>query len=117
MCDRMPAVRRGITSPLTVLAVLAAALPAAAQAASPTRYSLVHGCYALRSLARGTTVGGPYRMQATALGRYLLYDTARNVLAAGVGDAVGGVPKASENADWRVDATGAGTFRLVLPAK
>jgi microsomal dipeptidase-like Zn-dependent dipeptidase len=106
-----------MTSLVVLAVVLAAVIPAAAQAASPTRYSLVHGCYTLRSPALGTTAGGPYRMQATALGRYLLYDTARNVLAAGIGDAVGGVPKASESADWRVDAAGAGVFRLVLPAK
>ena len=42
-----------------------------ARATTPvTRYSIVNGCYTL-----GTPSGrvGPFRMQATALGQYLLY--------------------------------------------
>ena len=61
---------------LAVTVVLAAPHAAAARAAAkpPTRYSLVHGCYMLRSGA--SVVGGadgPYRMQAAALGQYLIY--------------------------------------------
>ena len=40
-----------------------------------TRYSLVHGCYALRSPSGGDAIAaavGPFRMQAAALGIYLL---------------------------------------------
>jgi hypothetical protein len=40
-----------------------------------TRYSLVHGCYAVRT-ASGQAIppaDAPFRMQATALGQYLLY--------------------------------------------
>jgi hypothetical protein len=43
-----------------------------ASASAATPYSLVHGCYRLR-LTSGQRLG-PFRMQAAALGRYLLYD-------------------------------------------
>src|SRR6185437_15617150 len=60
----------GSTPPST-----AARRPAVAPQAQ-TRYSLVHGCYALSSPARGTQIApsvGPFTMQAAALGVYLLY--------------------------------------------
>ena len=53
--------------------IVATALAAAAQpAGAVTRYSLVHGCYRLQ-LSSGKRLG-PYRMQAAALGQYLLYN-------------------------------------------
>ncbi|WP_354697738.1 hypothetical protein DSM112329_03378 [Paraconexibacter sp. AEG42_29] len=58
----------------------------AARAAAPDRYSLVHGCYDVRG-GQAAAPGGPFRMQATGLGRYLLYGPARTFLtvsAAGV---------------------------------
>src|SRR5213078_4747330 len=58
---------------------------AAAETTTPStqnRYTLVHGCYALRS---GTGLLGaadsPYRMQATTLGVYLLYGVHGDFLA------------------------------------
>jgi hypothetical protein len=39
-----------------------------------TRYSLVHGCYRLRSGGHEIAAAdGPFRMQAAALGEYLIY--------------------------------------------
>ncbi|MEO7198502.1 MAG: hypothetical protein ABIZ50_08520 [Solirubrobacterales bacterium] len=88
---------------------------AEAEAAS---YPLVNGCFALQSSAGGfvkqATAGGyddgarrsggaeTFRMQATALGRYLLYDRARHFLAAGDGDAIVAAGEPSRAADWRV---------------
>ncbi len=81
----------GVTASLTLPASEAQA------AAKQTRYSIVGGCYALRSQSTGSFVtkaedgyaatasgvGGaePFRLQATALGRYLFYGTARDFLA------------------------------------
>ena len=78
--------------------MLAGLPPGAAAAEKPTRYSIVGGCYALRSESPApssprpaaatrrppATVGAaePFRMQATDLGRYLFYGTARDFLAA-----------------------------------
>src|SRR5258705_12372730 len=68
-----------------VAAALAlAAIPAAASAAeTPTRYSLANGCYTLTG-PDGRAAGGAdrVRMQATALGRYLLYRPDRRFVAA-----------------------------------
>src|SRR2546423_3294175 len=51
---------------------------------SLNRYSLVHGCYRLYSrTGRGTAIAptvGPFRMQAAALGIYLLYGARRQYL-------------------------------------
>lgn len=114
--------------------------PAAiAQATSDdsSRFSLVHGCYALRSLATGQYVvkapdgsyaatagsaaaGEPFRMQATELGRYLLYGRARDFLSApqGVlGDrAVRSEARPSEAADWRIEGPDRDAFLMTLPA-
>ena len=95
------------------------------------RYALANGCYALRSRSAGafaTRNGGGYsasagaagaaegfRMQATELGRYLLYGRGRDFLT---GNSSGGVVSAgepSEMADWRVDVVGSG-FKLTLPS-
>lgn len=64
---------------------VAALYPAAAQGAE-TRYSLANGCFAVKSTASGMYVSRdgptrdlaeaePFRMKASALGRYLLYGT------------------------------------------
>ena len=86
---------------LTVAGLAIAAAPAGAA----DRYSLAGGCYSLRAhtgqLVAKTQDGGyragggdaeAFRMQATALGRYLLYGRARDFLAIGRRDAVPGVP-------------------------
>lgn len=83
-----------------------------------SRYSLAGGCYALRSESRGrfvaqrgggygasaSTVSGaePFRMQATDLGKYLLYGKDRDFLAAGALGQVVSDDKPSDSADWTV---------------
>ncbi|HEX6945033.1 MAG TPA: hypothetical protein VF196_02500, partial [Casimicrobiaceae bacterium] len=98
---------------LLALTMVAAVVPAApAAAAAPDRYSLANGCYALQS--GGTTVAGPFRMQATELGRYLLYGLKRDFLSAGSDGKVAPAADPSPSGDWRVDPA-AGGFRLTLP--
>src|SRR4051812_9042150 len=69
-------------SVFVALALLAA--PLAARAAQPpTRYSLVHGCYALTAASGVLLADAAHvRMQATGLGRYLLYRQDGTFLAA-----------------------------------
>src|SRR5215207_10979350 len=72
----------------------------AGDAGAADRYSLAGGCYALQSVATGKLVtktsgrgyraaaggaGGaePFRIQATALGRYLLYGAKRDFMGVG----------------------------------
>jgi hypothetical protein len=92
-------------------ALLAAA--SAASAATPTRYSLANGCYTVKG-PDGATVAGAdrVRMQATALGRYLLYRPDRRFVAAQADGSVGVADTPSPAADWRVEPGGAGTFSL-----
>ena len=99
----------------TALVALAATLllaagssPAAAQT-DLTRYSIVGGCYELRS--DSGAAAGPFRMQATDLGRYLLYGKARDFLTAD-GDAVVQAAEPSDGADWTVRESG-GSFTFV----
>jgi hypothetical protein len=103
------------------VAVIASAcalgLALAAPAAAENRYELAGGCYELRS--EGRTVAreaGPFRMQATALGRYLFYGKRRDFLAGGSQDRVESAPRASEAADWRIDEAPGGGFRITLPS-
>jgi hypothetical protein len=65
----------------------AAASPAAWSA--QTRYSLVHGCYVVRTAAGRTVASGdePFRMQAAALDQYLLYGVHRDYLGSGAAPA------------------------------
>ena len=108
-----------------VLALLAA-IPASAGAQEQTRYSLVHGCYAVQIPGGGflqKSLGGyndkgtapprseAFRMQATTLGRYLLYGRDRDFLAAGDGDSVVSATGPSPAADWAVTEQG-GAFEI-----
>jgi hypothetical protein len=99
-------------SALVALALLAT--PAAARAAQPpTRYSLVHGCYALAAAnGRSLADAGHVRMQATALGRYLLYRPDGTFLAAQGDGSVRPASEPSPAADWRVGPAGRGLFTL-----
>src|SRR3954471_4213670 len=118
-----PRSRRVMLVALALLAALAlpagaqaAAKPAGAQAAAAkpqTRYSLVHGCYSLTS-ANGRPLAGAnqIRMQATALGRYLLYRPDRTFLAAQDDGSVSPADAPSTAADWRVKRTGKNLFSL-----
>jgi hypothetical protein len=98
----------------TVAVVLATA--AGADAAAQTRYSLVHGCYAVSQQGRALPGASRVRMQATALGRYLLYTPDRRFVAARPGGAVGLDTAPGPAADWRVDAASGGRFTLTAGA-
>ena len=127
---------------LALTAVLAAAAPAAQ---AQDRYALANGCYGLKSLSTGSfaakTADGGYaagadqakaerfRMQATDLGRYLLYGKDRDFLANGTPEPVDSLPlplpagspgeriqaetAPSESADWHVN-TADGAYLLSL---
>ena len=116
-----------LTFRLTVVAGLLAMLalaPAAAAQSTQDRYSIVRGCYALKSVSNGkyaAKVPGGYtasaadagsaegfRFQATALGKYLLYGRDSDYLVAGT-DRAETASRASEAADWTVEG-GGGTF-------
>ena len=98
---------------LTALALIAASADAATAATAPTRYSLVHGCYSL-SAANGTALedAAQVRMQATTLGRYLLYRPDSSFVAAGQDGSVKPAGEPSPAADWEVKPAGADTFTL-----
>jgi hypothetical protein len=118
-----------------LLAVLGLALAASTLLASPAaaasdddRYSLVHGCFALRSVQTGDYVvkaglgyaatepsaaeAEPFRMQATDLGRYLFYGAAEDFLGRTVLNTVAPAATPSDNTDWTVNEAG-GDFRIV----
>ena len=103
------------------------------------RYALANGCYALRHPSTGFVAKAPggyrasagsvgegeaFRMQATALGSYLLYGRDRDFMAKGgpglplpgAAQPVAPASGASPDADWRVDANPDGTFTLTLPS-
>lgn len=69
------------------------------------RYSLVHGCYDLRTSGGNLApADGPYRMQATTLGQYLLYGTHQDYLTDSNGTiAPAAAPSAASV--WQVDGT------------
>jgi len=115
----------GAAALVIAAAVLLIAIPGSAQAAKPSadnRYSLVKGCFALRSELTGRMLvkaGGGYaataagangaeafRMQATDLGRYLFYGTARDFLAL-AGDGIEPAAAPSNDSDWTVREDGA----------
>src|SRR4051812_7140047 len=91
--------RRGVLGATVALALAAFALPAGAAAAEQTRYSLAGGCYSLSGVAGAEQV----RMQATTLGRYLLYRPDRTFLAAQDDGSVAPAKEPSAAADWRVE--------------
>ena len=96
-----------------VLAALVALLAPGAASAAQTRYSLVHGCYALKAAnGRALTAGAHARMQATALGRYLLYRPDGKFLAAEDNGTVKPADEPSPAADWTVRPAGANRFTL-----
>ncbi len=77
----------------------------AGAAPAQTRYSLVHGCYELRSPSRETPIGsdpGPFTMQAAALGVYLLYDTQGDYLADDGSGNLTGVSTPGTATEWTV---------------
>ncbi|HEX2084613.1 MAG TPA: Coagulation factor 5/8 type domain-containing protein [Solirubrobacteraceae bacterium] len=102
--------RQAIAAAAAVALTWAAAAPAAAQ---QTRHSLVGGCYALTDEAGAPVADGqPVRLQATALGRYLLYLPDETFLAANEDGTVGAAGEPSPSADWVVEEAGGGTFTI-----
>jgi len=101
-----------LAAAIGTVAVALLASAAGAQANPPTRYSLVHGCYAVSAGGHAVPGAARVRMQATALGRYLLYTPERRFVAARPGGAVGLDTSPSPAADWRVDGSGGGRFTL-----
>ena len=94
-------------------AVVAAGFAATPASAAPTRYSLANGCYSLSAPdGRPVDVAQHVRMQATALGRYLLYRPDRSFVAAQSDGTVGTAAAPSPAADWRVAEAGGRTFTL-----
>ncbi len=92
-----------------------------------TRYSIANGCFALQPASGGFVQrSGPgyddrgtapprsenFHMQATTLGRYLLYGADREFLAAGDGDAIVAAAAPSAAADWTVVELGDHRFEL-----
>ena len=125
------------TAPARMAAVKSPTTPPPARslaAANGTdkRYALANGCYALRSQSAGRYVakaGGGYRtsagsvgaaegfrMQATALGRYLFYGKNRDFMAGTAQNAVAPAGQPSPSADWRVDVGPGSTFKITLPS-
>src|SRR4051812_41222855 len=100
------------------VAILAAALavaPAVAAAPSPTRYSLAGGCYTATD-ASGNVVAKQARMQATALGRYLLYTPERKFVTAAPDGTMAPADAASPAADFAVVEAPGGGFTLIPQA-
>jgi hypothetical protein len=82
---------------------------------SLTRYSLVHGCYALRAGRSGPALAsaqGPFRMQAAALGIYLLYEPGGDYLTSAGGTQFASASTPSGTAEWEVTGTQRHGFTL-----
>ncbi|MFE3187529.1 peptidase [Nocardia sp. NPDC059240] len=81
-----------------------------------TRYSLAHGCVTIDTPAGPLLPdAGPYRMQPTALGEYLLYSHDGEVLDAATGS-IHPVQTPSQTTVWRVDGSAADGFTLTNAA-
>jgi microsomal dipeptidase-like Zn-dependent dipeptidase len=122
---------RWVRSVAALLACVSASALATPAASANDIYSFANGCYALRDVTTGryvvrdalgysagaANVGAatPFRMQATALGRYLLYGPDRQMPSAGALNLVGSTAAPGPTADWRVQDV-AGKLRLVNPA-
>jgi hypothetical protein len=103
----------------------------AAATGNDRRYALANGCYAFRSRSTGRYIakdrGGyavsaatkgaaePFRMQATALGRYIFYGPDHQMMS-GVRSGVSAAAVPRETADWRVDVTPGNGFRISRPS-
>ena len=127
------AARRGANEPRLV----PGRAPTRRRTTPENRYAMAGGCYALgangrwvvrsgdgfRASAARASGAAPLHFQATDLGKYLLYGTGRDFVAAGSGDPVGltgasgvvAADKPSTAADWTVTKRDS-TFRFRLPA-
>ena len=79
-----------------------------------TGYSLVHGCYTLDSPSGAALPGssGPVRMQAAALGVYLLYTRAGSYLDDAGNGAFHAASTPDASSEWRVAGRPGDTFTL-----
>lgn len=91
-----------------------ACVPAGAAVAqtAQSRYSLVNGCYAVTAGGKAVPGADRVRMQATALGKYLLYTPDRRFVAAHPDGTVSADGAPSEWADWEVAESGRGAFTM-----
>ena len=125
---------------VTALLALTGLIAAAAPAAAADRYALVNGCYAMRAAgverfvvksgdgwkATAPTVAEAegFRMQASALGRYLLMARDGSFLVSGGGglapltgdDGAGTTEAPDESGDWRLDEKPGDLFELTAIA-
>jgi microsomal dipeptidase-like Zn-dependent dipeptidase len=115
-------VARRLRNGIVVLGCAFAGAVAAAPASAADVYSYANGCHALRDTTTGryvvrdalgytasaANVGGatPFRMQATALGRYLLYGPDRRMPSAAPLNAVASTTTPGPPADWQVQDVG-----------
>ena len=83
---------------------------------TPTRYSLVHGCYVIYSGAgRAHPIApkaGPFRMQPAALAVYLLYGRHKQYVTDQGGGKIGTASTPSRASEWRVGGTARRGFTL-----
>ena len=121
---------RSAAKALTTLAVSVAALtgPLAPAASATDIYGIANGCYALKESYSGKYVvragnnytataataaaATPFRLQATALGRYLLYGPGGAMPAVSLLGQVQATTKPGPTADWRFEYVSK-TLRLV----
>jgi microsomal dipeptidase-like Zn-dependent dipeptidase len=115
--------RAALVAALTALVFALSTAPAGAI----NRYQLAGGCYALRTEAgfnlirsgdnyrlttRTVADSTHFRMQATALGSYLLFDDQKEMPRVGAGSAVLSTSKPGPSADWLVSGAGHRGFKL-----
>jgi hypothetical protein len=80
-----------------------------------TRYTLVNGCYGLRSRPGGNPIAsaqGPFRLQAAALGIYLLYGPRGDYLVDQGAGMLQGEAAPGPAAEWRVDGSSTQGFTI-----
>src|SRR5215207_1186326 len=120
--------RLALRSALATAACACATAIAAPAAGAVDIYSFANGCYVLKDVSAGRYVvkdstgyatsatavaaATPFRMQATALGRYLLYGPDGLMPATGLLNSISGNTQPGPAADWRVQDV-AGRLTLV----
>jgi microsomal dipeptidase-like Zn-dependent dipeptidase len=116
-----------VRAAVTLIACASAGAVFAPAAAAVDIYAYANGCYALRDAntdrfvvrdalgyaasAPTAAAATPFRLQATDLGRYLLYGPDGNMPSAGALDPISPTDTPGPAADWRV-ADGGGKLRL-----
>jgi hypothetical protein len=103
-------VRATISSTVPQVTAAGARIPATFGSSTQNRYTLVHGCYAIASPSNApiAAANGPFRLQAAALGVYLLYTPGGRYLNAGL--TVASTPTAAS--EWTVTGSGRTGFTM-----